>query len=62
MQVHVLAKWLLPSIFINPKYGWCRFVWDESRYFTDYSIIVHSSGWRSDLRASERAKWLAAVE
>ncbi|MFS7946207.1 hypothetical protein Hanom_Chr06g00533291 [Helianthus anomalus] len=56
----------LPIIFcgiqVMGEYGWCRFVLDGSRGFTDYSTVVPSGGWRLGLRASVRAKGLAVVE
>ncbi|KAM0064040.1 hypothetical protein Hdeb2414_s0003g00097991 [Helianthus debilis subsp. tardiflorus] len=44
------------GIQVKSEYGWRRFDLDERQGFTDYSIVVHSSGWRSGFRASRESQ------
>ncbi|MFS7922180.1 hypothetical protein Hanom_Chr03g00245901 [Helianthus anomalus] len=46
---------------VKSEYGWRRFVLDGRQCFTYYSTVMPSDGWRSDFRASGRAKELTAV-
>ncbi|MFS8008314.1 hypothetical protein Hanom_Chr14g01271251 [Helianthus anomalus] len=53
---------MLCGIQVMGEYGWCWFILDRMRGFTDFTSAVPSGGWMLGFHASGRAKGLAAVE